>query len=144
MEIASKIKQRAEALKNLEDLETVMKATKQHIKNLDSEILEEATNNMVSELVIDDEKYKFKYDHKIFVKESVSNHSAKVDLYRRLGELGYDEAVFFETAYYPAVALKKVWKELEPETINQFATDGLLYHETIPSITSKKIKGTKE
>lgn len=141
MEIASKIKERNDALKSLEDLEVVMRATKEHIRDLESEIVEEATNNMVSELVVGNEKYKFKYENKVHVTEKVSDHSKKVELYRRLAELGYDEAVFFETGYYPAVALKKVWKELSPETINQFATDGLIYHETTPSITSRITKG---
>jgi DNA-binding MltR family transcriptional regulator len=141
MEITELIQERKSVLERLEAIETVRKELTATVKNLDEQILQLATDNMVSELVVDDEKYKFKYEPKVFVKESVKDHSGKVELYKRLEELGYNEAIFFETAYYPAVALKKVWKELDPDTINQFAQDELIYHETVPSITSKKVKG---
>lgn len=138
MEIADKLNARREAQDRLDALERVLKETKVEIATLESEILEEATNNMVTELVVDGEKYKFKFENKIHIKESVSDHSRKVELMKRLTELGYNEAVFFESAYYPAVALRKVWDELPPETIIQFANDGLIYHETKASITSRK------
>ena len=141
MEIAEKIKQRRELLTTLNALDETIKSTKESLKTLEAEIVKEAIENMVPEMTIDNEKYKFKYENKIFVKESVSDHSKKVELMRRLTELGYNEAAFFESAYYPAVALRKVWSELSPDTINKFAEDGLIYHETIPSITSRKTKG---
>jgi len=141
MEIATKLEERKEALERLERLEEATKAVKKEIESLESEILEEATNNMVKEIEVDGTKYKFKYENKIFVKELASDHSAKVELYRRLAELGFDDAVFFESAYYPAVKLRKVWDEISVETINKFQEDGLIYHETKASITSRKVKG---
>lgn len=141
MELASKLQKRKEALERLEALDRVVSETKKEIVSLESEILEEATNNIVTDLTVEGEKYKFKFDHKIFIKESVSDHSKKVELVKRLAELGYSEGVFFESAYYPAVALRKVWEELPPEVINKFAEDGLIYHETKASITSRKVKG---
>lgn len=141
MEIADKLTQREEALIRLDQLSETLSETKKEIERLENEILEEATNNMVSEVVVDQKKYKFKFENKIFLKESVSDHSKKVELMKRLTELGYSEAVFFESAYYPAVALRKIWDELPPETINKFAEDGLIYHETKASITSRKTKG---
>lgn len=141
MEIASKLRERKEAFEKLESLSLVMGELSKVISRLEAEILEEATNNMVSEVVLDGEKYSFKFENKVHIKESVSDHSKKVELMRRLQELGYDKAVFFESAYYPAVELKKVWKELSPETIIKFAEDGLIYHETKASITSRKVKG---
>ncbi len=140
MEIAGKLQKRKEAQERLEALERVVSETKKEIATLESEILDEASNNMVSELVVDGEKYKFKFENKIFIKELVSDHSKKVELMRRLQELGYNEAVFFESAYYPATALRKVWEELPYETINKFVEDGLIYHETKASITSRKTK----
>lgn len=141
MEIAAKLQKLKEAKDRLEALERVSKDIETEIKTLESEILEEATNNMVTDVTLDDVKYKFKFENKIFLKESVSDHSKKVELMRRLTELGFNEAVFFQSAYYPAVALRKVWDQLPPETINQFAKDDLIYHETRPSITSRKVKG---
>jgi hypothetical protein len=138
MEIASKLQKRREAQERLEALERVAKEVKTEIATLENEILAEATDNMVSEVVLDGEKYKFKFENKIHIKELASDHSAKVELFKRLAELGYGEAVFFETGYYPAVALRKVWDELPPETINKFAEDDLIYHETKASITSRK------
>ena len=140
MEIAEKLQKRNEALERLESLEKVSSDLKKEVASLESEILEEATNNMVTELVVDGEKFKFKFENKIYIKESVSDHSKKVELMKRLAELGYSEAVFFESAYYPAVSLRNVWAELPPETINKFAEDGLVYHETKASITSRKTK----
>jgi hypothetical protein len=121
-------------------MELLRKSIKAELKQIEEEILQEATDNLISEIVVDGNKYKLKYDHKIHVKELVSDHSAKVELYKRLAELGYDEAVFFESAYYPATKLKKVWAELEPDTIIKLAEDGLIYHETVPSITTRKAK----
>jgi hypothetical protein len=141
MEIATKLEERKEALERLERLEEATKSVKKEIESLECEILEEATNNMVKEIEVGETKYKFKYENKIFVKELASDHSAKVELYRRLAEMGHDEAVFFESAYYPAVKLRKVWDELSVETINKFQEDGLIYHETKASITSRKVKG---
>ena len=140
MEIAEKLQKRNEALERLESLEKVSSDLKKEVASLESEILEEATNNMITELVVDGEKFKFKFENKIYIKESVSDHSKKVELMKRLAELGYSEAVFFESAYYPAVSLRNVWAELPPETINKFAEDGLVYHETKASITSRKTK----
>jgi regulator of replication initiation timing len=140
MEIAQKIKKRKEALERLAALDNVVKETKQEIAGLESEIMEDATNNMVTELVVDNEKYKFKYENKIYIKELVSDHSKKVELIKRLAELGYTEGILFESGYYPAPALKKIWNELSVDTINQFAADDLIYHETKPSITSRKVK----
>jgi regulator of replication initiation timing len=141
MEIAHKIKKRKEALERLAALENVVKETKQEIAGLESEIMEEATNNMVTELVVDNEKYKFKYVNEVHIKKLVSDHSKIVEVIKRLAELGYTEGILFESGYYPAVALKKVFSELSVETINQFAADDLIYHETKPSITSRKTKG---
>jgi hypothetical protein len=141
MEIANKLQKRKEAQERLDALERVTKEVKAEISNLENEILTEATDSMVTELVVDGEKYKFKFDNKIFVKESVSDHSKKVELMKRLAELGYTEGLFFESAYYPAVALRKIWEELPQEVINKFAEDGLIYHETKASITSRKTKG---
>ena len=140
MEIAAKLQERNEALDRLAALEVVLKETKFQIELLEKDILEEANNNMVTDVTLGGVNYGFKYENKIFLKETVSDHSKKVELMHRLTELGYTEVVFFETAYYPAVALKKIWKELPPETINKFAEDGLIYHETKASITHKKAK----
>lgn len=141
MELANKLEKRKMALERLEALDRVAKDVKQEIESLEADILEEASNNLVSELTVGGEKYSFKYENKIFVKESVSDHSKKVELMRRLTEMGYNGAVFFESAYYPAIELRKVWKELPPETINKFQEDGLIFHDTKPSITSRKVKG---
>lgn len=140
MNLTIKLQERKKLLEDIENLESVLKANKKEVETLEDEILEDATNHMISEVVVDGEKYKLKYDNKVHAIESVSDHSKKVELMHRLTELGYNEAVFFESAYYPKVALRKVWSELTPDTINQFAQDGLIYHETKPSITVSRAK----
>src|SRR6478736_1070769 len=120
MEIASKLQTRKELRDRIAALERAITEAEREVETLESEILEEATNNMVSELVVDGEKYKFKFENRVHVKELVSDHSKKVELYKRLKELGYEEAVFFESAYYPKVSLKKVFEELQADVINQF------------------------
>jgi hypothetical protein len=141
MELATKIKERESLLEKIEAIEQVLSENEKALSALETEIFDEAMNNMVNEIVVENRKYKFSFKNKVFVKDSVKDHSKKVEVYKRLKELGYDEAVFFETAYYPAVALKKVWEELSPETINQFVKDDLIYHESEKNITSREVKG---
>jgi len=141
MELARKLKEREEVLNKIESITAILKDNEKVLKSLENDIFEEASNNMVNEIVVEDKKYKFSFKNQIFVKESVSDHSKKVELLKRLSEMGFDEAVFFESAYYPKVALKKVFDKLDPSMIIQFVEDGLIYHESKKSITERENKG---
>ena len=140
MKIADNINKREAALEQLSVLDAMVKQVKAAIMTLEVEILAEATDNMVSDITHNGYKYSFKNVSKVFIKDRVSDHSGKVEVMNRLGELGFDEAVYFPSAYYDAIKLKKIWNALPFETKNQWMTDGLIYVETIPQIKKLEVK----
>ena len=138
--IAEFLKEYDEITDKLEKLEELQKELKKRLTTIESDVVEIANSNMIDKIKIEDREYSFSYERKVHVKETVKDHSKKVELYKILKELGYDEAIFFESAYYPANSLKKIWKKLPIETINKFQEDGLIYYEVKPKIEVKKIK----
>jgi len=138
--IAEFLKEYDEITNKLEKLEELQKELKKRLSIIETDLVGIANSNMIDRIKIEDREYSFSYERRIYVKETAKDHSKKVELYKILSELGYDEAVFFESAYYPANSLKKIWKKLPIETINKFQENGLIYYEVKPKIEVKKIK----
>jgi hypothetical protein len=146
MEIIEKLKERNEFVDKLEQLEQMTSDYKKLIEKLDGEILNLARNNMLDELTVDGQKYKISSESSYYIQETKSDHSKKVELLKRLVEMGEgrDDIRFFESGFIHAAKLKKIMKDLPRETINMFIDDKLISVVDRPKIEKKKAKKENE
>ena len=147
MEITENLRKLDELTENRDNLESLFKETKAQIRELEEEICTDAQNEFMPEMTLQDDKgqkakYKMDFNSRFFVVETNSDHSKKVDLYRRLVELtGQDDKFqFFETANVNANTFKSIMKKLPHEVIEKFLADGLIYMELKPEVSKRKVK----
>lgn len=142
MEIINKLKERNELVERFEQFEEVIKDLKNSISKLEEDILNLARNNMIDELTIDGNRFKIGSESGYYIQETKSDHSKKVELLKRLVELGEgtDDIKFFESGFIHATKLKKIMSGLPKETINAFIDDKLIAVVDRPKIEKKKAK----
>lgn len=139
----------------IEKIENLLENLKKSAKEMEASIVEESVISMTDNLTSNGFKYVFGYKNEYFPQYTKSDHSKKVELFKRLKAMNDDLDIdFFDTAtmeddgeilFVPTANMHKTKFEsfmnhLPAETIAKYVEDGLLFVDRKPIVTIKKVK----
>jgi len=139
----------------IESVEELLKNLKKESDTLSAQIVKEAGISMTDNLSSGGYKFVFGYKNEYYPQYTNSDHSKKVELFRRLKEMNDDleieffktaamdddlGIVFEETANMHKTKFEKFMNSLPAEIVAKFVDDGLLFVDRKPSITIRKVK----
>ena len=145
----------ATMLNNLKIRQAEIEAIEKEILQLETELVTEAQQSMTDHIQVSGRKFVFRWKNLYIIPKTNSDHSKKVELFKRLLDLKPDLNIqFFETARMDDTGeiefeqtgnmhktqFEKFMDALPVETIAKFVEDGLLFVKRVPCVEIRKVK----
>jgi len=155
MDIIKSCTQLAELREIKKNREAELALIDAELLKMETELVTEAQMSMTDHIQVSSRKFVFSWKNLYIIPKTNSDHSKKVELFRRLLDLKPDlDIQFFETAHMDDAGeiefeqtgnmhktqFDKFMDALPVETIAKFVEDGLLFVKHVPCVEIRKVK----